>query len=256
MGAPEPATAYRRQARPGLSVNWLYSQVEWVSCVASATPHDIEKWLNDNGVEWECQHDFALDDIDREKSLHNQARIFEPLDLEVVHSYGEAVKRGDIFPAIVVHKPGRSRAVLVDGNHRRAANDEALRTVVESYVITKARPQTIVAMSIEANTRHGKPTSVEERIHQAVWLMDNGMSKNEAAANVRLPDFAMFKLTRKEDKLREMRTPRQWIVRGAAPSRTGAAVQIITDRVGGSVVGAGYITVGGPVLSREPSIAA
>jgi hypothetical protein len=39
-------------------------------------------------------------------------------------------------------------------------------------------------MTFEANVKHGLPTSHEERLHQAVWLINNGASQDDAAAAV------------------------------------------------------------------------
>ena len=42
--------------------------------------------------------------IDIERSLQNQARMFNRLDSERVDTYAEALERGDQFPAVVLHR--------------------------------------------------------------------------------------------------------------------------------------------------------
>lgn len=153
---------------------------------------DIEKWLSDHGVEWEYWPEFPIEEIDVEKSLHNQARMFEPLDPTVVAQYAEAFKRGDPFPGVVVAKTNqRQRGVLVDGNHRLNGMVAAGGNDIDAYVITKARPAVIVQLTFESNVRHGKPTSHEERVNQAVWLVDNGAKREQAAAslNIKVADI-------------------------------------------------------------------
>lgn len=81
---------------------------------------DVEKWLSDHGVEFEYWPDFPIDEIDLEKSLHNQARMFEPLDDTVVRQYAEAFSRGDHFPAVVLAKTNaRQKATAIDGPSAR-----------------------------------------------------------------------------------------------------------------------------------------
>lgn len=145
---------------------------------------DIEAWLNEHGVDWDYQPRLALDEVDREASLANQARIGEPLDPALVDSYRDAIRNDAVFPALVVARAGvRSYAVMIDGNHRfEAARLEQL-DAFGAYVL-RARPNSAntVAMTYEANTRHGKPTSTEERVQQAVWLHNNNRLSVEAAA--------------------------------------------------------------------------
>lgn len=47
-------------------------------------------------------------------------------------------------------------------------------------------PPTVVMMTFSADVKHGLPTSHEERIHQAVWLIGNGTSQEAAAAAVNI----------------------------------------------------------------------
>lgn len=150
---------------------------------------DIEAWLDKHGVTWEYAGEVELSKTDFDKSLRNQARVYTTLDPEVVTTYAEAINRGDQFPAIVAHRSSKTaKLVNVDGNHRWAAFKEAGRTTAPTYLITKARPQTVVMMTFEANTKHGMPTSHAERLHQAVWLMHNGATYAQASAAVNVKE--------------------------------------------------------------------
>lgn len=139
----------------------------------------VEEWLNDWHVKWTHIGRVSLNDFDFERSLRNQARLGDPVDQEYVDRYAEAMKAGSEFPALVVWKTREGKYVIIDGNHRlvssRAADYEP------SVYVVDARAQTITAMTFEANVRHGKATSEEERVHHALYLIDNGMSKREAA---------------------------------------------------------------------------
>lgn len=147
----------------------------------------IEEWLDSYGVTWEYSGPVNLERFDFEKSLNNQARVFETLDEDTVTTYAEAIKRGDVFPAVVAHRPSaRGRLVMTDGNHRLYAHRRAEMADVPTYTITKAKQTTVVMMTFAANTRHGKPTSHDERVHQAIWLINNGATQEEAAAAVQL----------------------------------------------------------------------
>jgi ParB-like chromosome segregation protein Spo0J len=147
----------------------------------------IESWLDSYGVKWEYTGPVDIDRFDAEKSLANQARVFEPLDEEVVTTYAEALKRGDQFPAVVANRPSaRGRLTMIDGNHRYAAARRAELPQVPTYTVINAKKSTVVMMTFAANTRHGKPTSYDERVFQAVWLLNNGATQEEAAASVQL----------------------------------------------------------------------
>jgi hypothetical protein len=163
---------------------------------------DIESYLDGKGVKWRYLSEVKIDEIDLEKSLRNQARIKQKVDEEVITRYVEAMERGDVFPPIVFARGGRSASakfVNIDGNHRviskKKAGDEVY--TYGAYEVYDADPQVIVMMTFEANTKHGLPTSEEERVHQAIWLIDNGATKKAAAQAVNVPEKAINKLWNK-----------------------------------------------------------
>lgn len=186
---------------------------------AAATPVDphrrqeTEDWLDHHGVEWEYQPDLDIKRIDIEKSLHNQGRVYTKLDPSRVDTYAEAMQRGDKFPAIVVNRVQR-KLVAVDANHRIGAYLKLEAPTVPAYVITKGRPATVVRMTFEANVKHGMPTTHEERLHQAVWLIDNGAAQEDAAAmvNIKVQDvrrhWARVKADNRADEVGILRN--QW----------------------------------------------
>jgi transposase len=56
-------------------------------------------------------------------------------------------------------------------------------------------------MTFEANVKHGLPTTDDERLYQAAWLMENGASEGQAAAavNVKAADVRKYWAKRKAD---------------------------------------------------------
>lgn len=155
---------------------------------------EIEKELRDTfHVSFEYLPGVPTSDFDIDRSLKNQAR-FEPINEETVATYQEAVERGDDFPAILAYRPGRGRApklVSIDGNHRLIAHDRA-GSPIDVYEIDRAtKPQAIQLIMMAFNAKHGLKTTEQERLSQALYLMDNGVPMKDAAAqvNVRLADL-------------------------------------------------------------------
>ena len=147
---------------------------------------DIEHELSDTyHVDWKYVSGVGTHLFDEVKSLHNQAR-FDPIDPKTVDLYTESVKRGDVFPAVLAYRPSpRARYVMIDGNHRLLSHIAADQTPLDLYEIDRdTNPLTIALLTFSMNTRHGKPTSEEERVHHAIYLVDNGASIDNAAAAV------------------------------------------------------------------------
>jgi hypothetical protein len=151
---------------------------------------DVEEWLESNTVDWSYEGDFPLADIDREQSLNNQARVSEPLNEDMVEQYREALRRGDMFPGIVVARGGpQAKAVVIDGNHRMEAG---LREGLETYgaYVVQARPNTtrVQDMTMSANNLHGLLPPREDRIQHALWkIATKRLGAERAAAEVNLP---------------------------------------------------------------------
>lgn len=138
-------------------------------------------------VDWTFHAGVKVSAFDFEKSQHNQAR-FNPIDQPTVDIYAEAVKRGDVFPAVIAYRPQpRARLVMVDGNHRLGAHIVAGKPLDVYEIDRSTHPRTIALLTFAMNTRHGRPTSEVERIHHAMYLVDNGASAGSAAAAVNIP---------------------------------------------------------------------
>lgn len=151
---------------------------------SSADPK-IEDWLKSHGAPFELK-EIALADINERRSLHNQAR-FQPLDEHLVVTYAEAMEAGAIFPPIVVTDVGTGY-LIIDGNHRFAAARLAGKTHLPAYVSNGLTERQILVLTFDANTKHGLPTTPEERKQHAVYLVETaGITQKDASRMLNVP---------------------------------------------------------------------
>lgn len=147
----------------------------------AAQREETEQWLDSKGVQWVFVPDVSLDSIDKEKSLRNQARITQVLNEERLETYTEAMERGDVFPAAVAYLV-EGMYVLIDGNHRLQAAENAGKKLSLYVVDSDTDSRTIITMTYEANAKHGLPNSVEDRQLHAVYLLRSGAASQEVVA--------------------------------------------------------------------------
>lgn len=128
-----------------------------------------------------------LKNVDRAESKRNQARIAEPVNDDQVLLYAESMKAGANFPPIVVYKSG-STYIVMDGNHRVGAADIADIETLPAYVVKNPSPAEVMSYTFAANTKHGLPTSLADRIRQAIGLVDrHGVKAVDAAKQLGIP---------------------------------------------------------------------
>lgn len=148
---------------------------------------DVEQALSEKyQVEWTYTAQVSPSMFDVDASLHNQAR-FEALDPKTVDTYAQAVERGDVFPAVIAYrKQARGKLQIIDGNHRLQGHIKA-DAPLDVYEVSRDTDRKVIAMMTFAfNTTHGRPTSEQERISQAIYLVENGAGQDAAAAAVNL----------------------------------------------------------------------
>jgi ParB-like chromosome segregation protein Spo0J len=158
--------------------------------MAIATPPahpQTEAWLQGHGATFELKTIIPAEINDR-RSLQNQAR-FQPLDEHLVVTYAEAMADGAIFPPIVVAQDAVPGGYLIlDGNHRFAAAKLAGKERIEAYITSDLSERQIMVLTFDANTKHGLPTSAEERKQHAVYLVETaGISQKEASSMLNVP---------------------------------------------------------------------
>lgn len=152
----------------------------------SGRDEQIEAWLHEHGVtEYEYRPRIALADIDKKASLSNQARL-EAIDDDHLIVIAEAMAQGKRIPPCVFYKRPRIKDLkTVDGNHRVAAAEFNDSAHVHGYVITQELTETQEHLLIAtANTGHGKPSSLTERVNVAIWLVENRSSTQKDAASI------------------------------------------------------------------------
>ena len=144
-------------------------------------------------------YNFPLGLINEKASQANQARD-EAIIEDAVDRYSMGVKRGDIFPPIVIYYPGggsktvaqlykeRAKANIVDGNNRYVAFKRAGKTEIPAIILAADTPSEIIyLLTVEANTRNGEPVSREFRLRQAVHLNNIGWNIDVACQAAGIP---------------------------------------------------------------------
>lgn len=169
----------------------------------------VEAWLKSHGVtNITYEEHVPLGAIDEAASLRNQARVFEALDEEQVVLYGQAMAEGAEFPPIVLMKrPRVATYIIIDGNHRTQASKLADRPTISAYIAKDLTPAQVMTMTYDANTKHGKPTSLKERVVQAAWLVQNqGARPSEAARALSIPQQRLHTHLKAEDTFTRLRS--------------------------------------------------
>lgn len=146
-----------------------------------------ERWLEGHSVPYDGEV-VAIDEISEDLSHRNQARISQPLNEETVLMYATAYVAGDVFPPPVLYRDAIGHLIVIDGNHRVAAMKLADKTHTDAYIVRDLGEAMIRILTFEANAKHGLPTSMEERVQQAQYLVALGVTIAEAARMLRIPE--------------------------------------------------------------------
>lgn len=153
----------------------------------------LEAYFDNKMVDWEFIADLPIEDVDREASVRNQARVEEAVIPRRVANYAEAKRRGDVFPALVGHRGLKNRIVIMDGNNRFHADLEVESRTVPFYVVS-AKPETLKVMTYELNRRNGERPSKVDDEQQGIHLIDTGLTIEEAASTVGLAPSTLSNL--------------------------------------------------------------
>jgi len=145
----------------------------------------------------------GLEEVDWSESANNCARLSNPLNAEKIEDYTTCMKRGDIFPRIVVerHKK-KDRYIILGGNQRSAA----LKSIdpsadVECYVVDPLSSDERELIIRSLNSRHGWGSTKEERIEHAVFLVRKyGMHIPTVAKAMIVSETAILARIRAEDE--------------------------------------------------------
>jgi hypothetical protein len=161
----------------------------------------VERKLDEYGVKWTYREKVSVSEFDVAAGLRNQARMGKPLRDDVVTRYREGMKAGQKFPAVVAgrKKAGDRLLVNADGNHRTVVARELGKTL-DVYELDPETPTTtLMRLTYALNADHGLPTSDEDRIQQALHLIEIGLSARDAAHELVLPVARVEAERRKAD---------------------------------------------------------
>lgn len=220
----------------------------------------IERWLEERSASFTYEADVRLDDIDRELSHRNQARVTSHLDEDTVLSYGVAIEAGDTFPPVVLYRDTVGHLIVIDGNHRTEALRLAGKTHGDAYICEDLTVAQVRVLTFESNAKHGLPTSHAERIAQAMYLEELGVSRAEAARLLRIPEKriqAAQEVTHGRDRLRAFGIRANGLsdstIRRLQHLRSDAVLKAATDLV--QSVKMPYVDVNDLVttLNRQPT---
>jgi hypothetical protein len=147
------------------------------------------------GIRYVYHEEFPLAGVDDEASrqVWNQARLGDPVDEHHVEEMVAELERGVEFPPIIFYRDERDRCVTLSGNHRRRAYEVARRETIRAYEATglaglRKEDERVLRLVYEANHGHGKAVALDDRVHQALVLIENGYNVRAAAAAVGIPE--------------------------------------------------------------------
>jgi len=148
-----------------------------------------ERWLESYGItRWDLST-IPIERIDQAASHTNQARLTgTAVDDEIATNYGLAMENGDIFPPIVLFDQGPKGYLVIDGNHRVAGKQLANETEIDAYILRDLTIPQRLLLTFDANTRHGFRTTTNERVQQAITLVNNGLTLRAAANALNVPE--------------------------------------------------------------------
>jgi len=145
----------------------------------------IESHLNELGIEWQYHESVSTARINYKKSLENQARIEEALNVELVRQYRDSMKSGSKFPAAVVYQDGPDY-IGIDGNHRFEGFAQAKIKTIDLYEV-KATPEDRMLLTYSLNTLNGRPQSEDDRDAHAVTLIHRGLKREVVSQTLNIP---------------------------------------------------------------------
>ncbi len=132
----------------------------------------VEQWLDKAGVQWHYEANVPLSEVDEDASLKNQAR-FKAINSDHVTELAIQVLDGYELPALVAYRSKQKKLIIVSGNHRFKAYQEAVLKKADFYVVDIAHPWVIERITMSANMIESiLPLTMEERIEHAMYMVN------------------------------------------------------------------------------------
>lgn len=175
-----------------------------------------ENFLNEQGVPWDYLERVELSAIDSTKSLANQARLEVAVLKDEISQYRAGYERGDHFPPLVVHRPGK-KFVLLDGNQRffAASPDKDWKGLRfhDAYLVDSKDEVVLNRIAWTINDRvNGRRMSYEDNLqHAMTYVRKYNWTRTAAAKEFGINERALHKLVHiaeMKDKLHEQKVSR------------------------------------------------
>ena len=140
-----------------------------------------EQFLNKSGVPWHYEEIVPLSRVDEVESFKNQAR-FQAID-DVVTKYAIEMLDGVKFPALCAYHGKDKRLIIISGNHRYKAYQEAEIPVADFYIVDAEQEHILLRLTFESNLLESPilPSS-EVRYQQGITLYRLGIYTIEDTA--------------------------------------------------------------------------
>lgn len=141
---------------------------------------EIESILDEHGVKYTYVPAVSIEDIERHPDSQSRLR---DADEKLVGEYAEKMKRGAIFPPLILWKDGYDGYGLVDGNSRAEAKKKRGLTETDAYLVEIEDSNEAVYVSAIFNATHGQRLTKEEVKHAviAAGLMTNKRTNDRLA---------------------------------------------------------------------------
>ncbi len=119
-------------------------------------------------------------------------RLEEPLQEELVKDYATAMLNGSAFPMIILVKMKNGKYRILSGNHRGRSALNLGEKEIAAYVVKSGSEQALDIFARSANATNGEPPKKDERLQQAIALVElYGYSNKEAAKCLGLKENAV-----------------------------------------------------------------
>jgi len=186
----------------------------------------VEQWLSKEGVEWHYEPDIALNRVDREASLKNQAR-FKAINQDHVLELAIAAEQYEL-PALIGYYSRDRRVVVISGNHRLEAYSLVGKTRSDFYIVDTAYDWVIDRLTRVANMLEGEPLSRDERLTHAMYLVRTADMPLDVAAKTMGLSSSTLREALAGDEVRE-RLSKLGFAQNLYPSTLSALYRIKQD---------------------------
>lgn len=163
----------------------------------------VDHILAEHGIAVPKPEPVALGDLELTLSGNHQVRA--ETDLDRVNEYALAMRDNggaQLFPPIVVRRKPSGELIIIDGNHRGLAAEQADVNELQAQVIT-CSDEAHAVMSYLLNKGHGKPFEEQDKQMHAVTLaLVHDYTPKQVAAIVGM-STKWVQATLKQDRLRK-----------------------------------------------------